>query len=207
MSSTSSSSSSSPPTDDGQHDDNEVEHVPAAPEVVPAHAEDLHDRLQREDGGEDDVDDVQRLRVDERLVVVLHRHRDHVQQDQHHDGELEAAAHRDVEEEPLHRILRATEKRRMQNRLLQSKKKRGKKKKKKKKKKKCCIRPMASNKHFTMQAMQKTIAQETLSKTGLHRYRRSHFGNYNVECKEEEEVIITQHYNSEDSKNSATKKR
>ena len=74
---------------------------------MPAHAHDLDDRLEREDGRENDIHEVERLEVGVALLVVLDRHGDHVADDEDDDGQLELGAHRHVEEEALNRVLRA----------------------------------------------------------------------------------------------------
>ena len=53
---------------------------------MPAHAYNLDGCLQREDGGEDYVDEVQRLEVGVTLFVVLDRHCYHVADDKDDDG-------------------------------------------------------------------------------------------------------------------------
>jgi len=76
-------------TDDGHDDDGEVEHVPRVLEVVVSEPDELQETLGREDGHEDHVDDVQNpLKVVGRLVV-LDRHRKHVQQDDDHYEDVE----------------------------------------------------------------------------------------------------------------------
>ena len=52
----------------------------------------LHPYLECEDGGEEGVADLEGEGDDPRLVVVLDAHRDHVQEDQHEDGDLEPVA-------------------------------------------------------------------------------------------------------------------
>ena len=51
----------------------------------------LHPYLECEDGGEEGVADLEGEGDDARLVVVLDAHRDHVQEDQHEDGDLKPA--------------------------------------------------------------------------------------------------------------------
>ena len=51
----------------------------------------FHPYLEGEDGGEEGVADLEGEGDDARLVVVLDAHRDHVQEDQHEDGDLEPA--------------------------------------------------------------------------------------------------------------------
>ena len=76
-------------TDDGHDDDCEVEHVPRVLEVVVSEPDELEETLGREYGHEDDVDDVKYpLKVVGRLVV-LDRHRKHVQQDDDHYEDVE----------------------------------------------------------------------------------------------------------------------
>jgi len=76
-------------TNDGHDDDGEVEDVPRVLEVVVTQADQLDEALGGEDGDEDDVDDLQdELEVLGRLVV-LDRHREHVEQDDDHDEDVE----------------------------------------------------------------------------------------------------------------------
>ena len=51
----------------------------------------FHPYLEGKDGGEEGVADLEGEGDDARLVVVLDAHRDHVQEDQHEDGDLEPA--------------------------------------------------------------------------------------------------------------------
>jgi len=54
-----------------------------------AQRDDLHGALEREDGDEDLVDDEEHVLELLRLVVVLDRHRHHIQQDHDHDENVE----------------------------------------------------------------------------------------------------------------------
>ena len=92
-------------TENRHDDDDEVEDVPGDLEVVPGEADQLHDRLHGEDGGEDDVDGL--LDVDQLLghVVVVDHHREHVEHDDDHDHDLECVARRQLVEEVLDLVL------------------------------------------------------------------------------------------------------
>ena len=72
---------------------------------MPAKTDDLHQGLQCEDGGEDDVDHVKRIGKGFALMVMFHSHGTHVEQDQENDGQFEFSAHRNVEEEALDFLL------------------------------------------------------------------------------------------------------
>ena len=105
-------------TENGDDDDGEVEHVPRLAEVVPAQADQLHEALEREESttrawrrrwrqswcsaarrwdAAARRSDVETLR----LVVVLDRHRRHVQQDHQHYADVELLVRRQLEEEQL----------------------------------------------------------------------------------------------------------
>ena len=92
-------------TNDRKDDDDEVEDVPGPPEIMPAESNDFDDGFQSEDGGEDDVDDIEGLRVGLWLAVLLHRHSAHVEQNEDHNSQLELGADRHVKEETLHFVL------------------------------------------------------------------------------------------------------
>ena len=88
-------------TEDGDDDDGEVEDVPRLSEVVPAQADQLDDALDGEDADEDAVDVVQDVGQPLRLVVVLDRHRRHVEQDHQHYADVELLVGRQLEEHQL----------------------------------------------------------------------------------------------------------
>ena len=88
-------------TENGHDDDAEVEDVPRLLEVVPAQTQQLHDALAREDGDEDGVDEVEDYRQLLVLAVVLHRHRDHVEEDDDHNNDVELLVRRHLEEQQL----------------------------------------------------------------------------------------------------------
>ena len=97
-------------TDDGENDDDEVEDVPADGEEVISQRHDLDEALDGEDDDEGQVDVVQDVLHLRRLLVRLHHHGDHVEEDQHHDDDVEHLLPRQVEEETLHRVLEGDEK-------------------------------------------------------------------------------------------------
>ena len=97
-------------TDDGENDDDEVEDVPADGEEVISQCHDLDEALDGEDDDEGQVDVVQDVLHLRRLLVRLHHHGDHVEEDQHHDDDVEHLLPRQVEEETLHRVLEGDEK-------------------------------------------------------------------------------------------------
>ena len=92
-------------THDGQDDHHEVEDVPADGEEVTAQGEDLDEAFGGEDGNEAHVDVVEDSLHAVRLLVRLHHHRHHVQDDQHHDGDVEGLLGHQVEEERLQNVL------------------------------------------------------------------------------------------------------
>lgn len=92
-------------TDDGEDDDHEVEDVPADGEEVAPQRHDLHEALEGEDDDEGQVDVVEYVLHLGRLLVRLHHHGDHVEEDQHHDDDVEGLLPRQVEEEALHGVL------------------------------------------------------------------------------------------------------
>ena len=92
-------------TDDGEDDDHEVEDVPADGEEVAAQRYNLDEALEGEDDDEGQVDVVQDVLHLRGLLVRLHHHGDHVEEDQHHDDDVEGLLPRQVEEEALHRVL------------------------------------------------------------------------------------------------------
>ena len=77
--------------DDGGDDEDEVEDVPAGCEVLKAQAYDFNRGLQRENGGEERVADLQGEGDDSRLVVVFDAHADHVQENQYKNSDFEPA--------------------------------------------------------------------------------------------------------------------
>ena len=62
---------------------------------------DLHGTLEREDGDEDLVDDEQHVLQSLRLLVVLDRHRHHVEQDDNHDEDVELLIGHQLEQHSL----------------------------------------------------------------------------------------------------------
>jgi len=88
-------------TKNGHDDDAEIEDVPRLFEVVESQAEQLHDALEREDGDEELVDEVEDDGQLLRFVVMFHRHRRHVEQDDDHDHDVEVLVRRQLEEELL----------------------------------------------------------------------------------------------------------
>jgi len=88
-------------TENGDNDDDEVEDVPRLAEVVPAQADELDDAFEGEDGDEDGVDVLQNVGQPLRLVVVLDRHRRHVQQNHQHYADVELLIRRQLEEAQL----------------------------------------------------------------------------------------------------------
>ena len=92
-------------TDNGEDDHHEVEDVPADGEEVASQRHDLDQALGGEDDDEGQVDVVQDVLHLRRLLVRLHHHGDHVEQDQHHDDDVERLFPNQVEEEALHRVL------------------------------------------------------------------------------------------------------
>ena len=63
---------------------------------MPPKAQQLHNRLQHKHHGEDDVEDLEALLDSIRLVVVLDGHNDHVERNEHHNGQLKLGAHGNV---------------------------------------------------------------------------------------------------------------
>lgn len=92
-------------TDDGEDDDHEVEDVPADGEEVAAQRHDLDAALDGEDDDEGQVDVVEDLLHLRRLLVRLHHHGDHVEEDQNHDDDVEGLLPHQVEEEALQVVL------------------------------------------------------------------------------------------------------
>ncbi|KAF3836379.1 hypothetical protein F7725_028937, partial [Dissostichus mawsoni] len=86
-----------------EDDDHEVEDVPADGEEVAAQRHNLDEALEGEDDDEGQVDVVQDVLHLRGLLVRLHHHGDHVEEDQHHDDDVEGLLPRQVEEEALHR--------------------------------------------------------------------------------------------------------
>lgn len=76
-------------TQNGQDDDDEIEQVPRFDKVVVAQREDLHQTLATEDTDEDHVQVVQHRAERFRLLVVIQRHRQHVEADEQHDDHVE----------------------------------------------------------------------------------------------------------------------
>lgn len=96
-------------TDDGEDDNDEVEDVPADGEEVVAQRHDLDEALDGEEHDEGQIDVVQDVLHLRRLLVRLHHHGDHVEQDQHHDDDVERLPACQVEEEALQRVLHREE--------------------------------------------------------------------------------------------------
>lgn len=92
-------------TNNGEDDDHEVEDVPADGEEVAAQRHDLDGALGGEDDDEGQVDVVKDLLHPGRLLVRLHHHGDHVEEDQHHDDDVKGLLPHQVEEEPLQGVL------------------------------------------------------------------------------------------------------
>lgn len=94
-------------THDGENDHHEVEDVPANGEEVATQRHDLDQALGSEDDDEGQVDVVQDLLHLRQLLVRLHHHGDHVEEDQHHDDDVERLLPNQVEEEALQSVLRS----------------------------------------------------------------------------------------------------
>ena len=88
-------------TEQGYEDDDEVEDVPRLFEVVESQSEQFDDALEREDGEERDVDDLQDVLVRLRHAVELDRHGHHVEHDEHHDENVELLVAGQVVEQQL----------------------------------------------------------------------------------------------------------
>jgi len=93
-------------TEQRNDDDDEVEDVPRLLEVVQPQSEQLDDALEREDGQERDVDDLQRVLVRFRHSVELDSHRQHVEHDEDHDENVELLVARQIVEQQLQPELR-----------------------------------------------------------------------------------------------------
>lgn len=96
-------------TDDGEDDNDKVEDVPTDGEEVVAQRHDLDEALDGEEHNEGQIDVVQDVLHLRRLLVRLHHHGDHVEQDQHHDDDVERLPARQVKEEALQRVLHREE--------------------------------------------------------------------------------------------------
>lgn len=92
-------------TNNGENDDHKVKDVPADGEKVVTQCYDLDEALNGEDDNEGQVDIVQDVLHLRRLLVRLHHHGDHVEEDQHHDDDVECLLPRQVEEKALQRVL------------------------------------------------------------------------------------------------------
>lgn len=92
-------------TDDGENDNDKVKDVPADGEEVASERHDLDEALGGEDNDEGQVDVVQDVLHLRRLLVRLHHHGDHVEEDQHHDDYIKRLFPNQVEEEPLYWVL------------------------------------------------------------------------------------------------------
>lgn len=92
-------------TNDGENDDDKVEDVPADGEEVASQRHDLNEALGGEDHDEGEVDVVQDVLHLRRLLVRLHHHGDHVEEDQHHDDDVKRLFPDQVEEEALYCVL------------------------------------------------------------------------------------------------------
>lgn len=93
-------------TNDGQDDDNKVKDVPSDCEEVASQPHDFNEALRGEDDNEGQVDVVEDLLHPRRLLVRFYHHGDHVQEDQHHDDDVERLFSNQVEEESLQRVLK-----------------------------------------------------------------------------------------------------
>lgn len=92
-------------THNGQNDNHEVKDVPTDGEEVASQRHDFDEALSGEDDDEGQVDVVQDSLHLRRLLIRLHHHGDHVEEDQHHDDDVECLLPNQVKEEALHRIL------------------------------------------------------------------------------------------------------
>lgn len=88
-------------TDNGEDDNHEVEDVPADGEEVTSQGHDFDEALDGKDDDESQVDFVQDLLHLRWLLVRFHHHRDHVEEDQDHDDDVERLLPHQIEEEAL----------------------------------------------------------------------------------------------------------
>lgn len=102
---TRSKSTLSIPTNNRQEDHYKVKDVPADGEKVAAESEDLNNAFSGEDDNESQVDMVEDGLHLRRMLIRLQHHGDHVQDDEHHDGNVKGLFGDQVKEEPLHNIL------------------------------------------------------------------------------------------------------
>lgn len=92
-------------TNDGEDDHHKVKDVPANGEEVAAQRHNLYEALAGEDDDEGQVDFVEDVLHAGRLLVRLHHHGNHVEQDEDHDDDVECLLAHQVEEEALHLVL------------------------------------------------------------------------------------------------------
>ena len=88
-------------TEYGDDDDDEVEDVPRLSEVIPAQSDELDEAFEREDGDEDSVDVMKYVGQLLRLIVMLNRHRSHVQQNHQHYADVKLLICRQLEKAQL----------------------------------------------------------------------------------------------------------
>ena len=88
-------------TQNGQDDDHKVEQVPRLLEVIVAQGEHLERALGGEDDDEQRVEDVQHHGQRGARLVLIQRHRHHVQTDEQHDDHVELLVGHDVEDDGL----------------------------------------------------------------------------------------------------------
>ena len=89
------------PTENGEDDHDEIKEVPRLFEVVDAEGEDLEGALGRKHHDEEHVQVLEDRRQCRARLVVIQRHREHVQPDEDHDHHVELFVAHDCENDRL----------------------------------------------------------------------------------------------------------
>lgn len=89
-----------------ENNHNHVKDVPAIGEVVVAQCKELQQKLPGENYNKDKVDPVQHFLSLVGLIIGLHHHCDHVETDQHHDGDVKDLLRHKVKDHALDVVLR-----------------------------------------------------------------------------------------------------
>lgn len=92
-------------TNDGQNDNNKVKNVPTNGEEITAEGKYLDEAFGSEDDDEDQVDVIEDGLHASRLFISLDHHGYHVEDNEHHDGDVKGLLGHQVKEESLQNVL------------------------------------------------------------------------------------------------------
>ena len=88
-------------THNGQNDNDEVKNVPCLSKVMPPQSNKLNNSFKSEDCCEDNIHYIQDFSDVSRLIIMVHCHYNHIEENYQHDKQLEPGACCNIEEKSL----------------------------------------------------------------------------------------------------------